>query len=62
MQVNGNRLLQQLDADFVANKASIYANAVKEKCKDLTNCIGFIDGTVIKIARPKGHKRQKWVL
>ncbi|CDF38936.1 unnamed protein product [Chondrus crispus] len=27
----------------------------------LQNCIGIIDGTVIGIARPKGHKRQRVV-
>lgn len=57
-----------INSSFLANRAHIYAAAIKDKCHALSNCIGFIDGTVIAIARPSrnavqnvaynGHKRK----
>lgn len=53
---------------YTAEKASTLATCVAEKVSALENCIGFIDGTVIEIARPddaalqnicyNGHKRK----
>jgi len=45
--------------DIIASRATKYESCVYGKMKALTNCIGFIDGTVIKIARPKGNRRQR---
>ena len=36
----------------------MYADAVKDKTDGLHNCVGFIDGTVIGIARPTGYETQ----
>ena len=52
---------------FINQKASLFAISVAAKSGYLTNCIGFIDGTVLKIARPtdyglktySGHKRAR---
>ena len=53
---------------YMSPRARIYANAIREKGGALRNCVGFIDGTVIGIARPgdstaqsvayNGHKRK----
>ena len=53
---------------YMSARARIYANAIREKGGALRNCVGFIDGTVIGIARPgdstaqsvayNGHKRK----
>ena len=60
-------LTSKLSATYIHQKASLFAASVAEKSGCLTNCIGFIDGTVLKIARPtdyglqnvvyNGHKR-----
>ena len=42
-------------------RTAMYAEAIHNKGIALPNCIGFIDGTFIGIARPKGHKRQRVV-
>lgn len=48
-----------INQEFMIEKAPIYAQSVYEKCQALTNCVGFIDGTVIGISRPKGNAMQK---
>ena len=40
-------------------KAEGYASSIYEKFHALNNCVGFIDGTVIGIARPKGYEFQR---
>lgn len=57
-----------LHAEFVARRAVKYAECIYQKCPSLDRCIGFMDGTVIGIARPgssaeqnaayNGHKRK----
>ena len=54
MDVNGNRLLTEVHSSFLMHRAPTYAASVHEKCGALPNCVGVIDGTVIKIARPTG--------
>ena len=47
-----------IQSSFICNWAPVYADAIKEKCRALPNCVGFIDGTVIAIARPRGYDVQ----
>jgi len=56
-------LLSEIDEQFFQSRAELYATTVEGKCQALDNCFGFIDGTVIAIARPNvqnisynGHK------
>ena len=49
-----NLLTGPLSPDFIARKAATYASTISEKSKTSTNCIGFIDGTVLRISRPGG--------
>jgi hypothetical protein len=44
-------IIGALHKDFVAANAARYAQAIHAKSYGLENCIGFIDGTVIGIAR-----------
>ena len=44
---------------FIQMKAEAYASSVYEKCSALQKCVGFIEGTVIGIARPKGYELQR---
>lgn len=55
-----------IEQGFLNGYASRYADEVHGKTEGLENCIGFIDGTFLKISRPKnslqnvvykGHKR-----
>ena len=40
---------------FLASRAEIYAEAIYSRGNSLANCVGFIDGTVLGIAKAKGH-------
>ena len=44
---------------FIAQRAELYAERIHEKGKALPNCVGFIDGTVLEIARPSGSLAQR---
>ena len=57
-EMHGQKLTQR--NDFLLNPAAleIYATAIKAKGAALTNCFGFIDGTVRPICRPDQHQRQ----
>ena len=54
-------LMGPIGKQFVARKAPVYSAAVEKKSLVTSNCIGFIDGTVIGIARPKGNMMQQVV-
>ena len=47
--------------NFMGTRLAGYANAINRISNTLPNCVGFIDGTVIGIARPKGNLAQ-WVV
>lgn len=57
-----------LHAGFISRRAEQYSAAIESKCNVLGRCLGFIDGTVLGIARPgnsseqnaayNGHKRK----
>lgn len=55
------RLFDAPIAEFIADRAPIYAAAVFEKCNASDNMIGFIDGTVVGTARPTDNAEQNVV-
>ena len=55
------QLMTTVDSAFVEERANEWAEAIHVKCSALQKFFGFIDGTVISIARPKGNKRQRVV-
>lgn len=62
-----NLISGPLYASYIANNAEIFSNALQDKPNTIYDCIGFIGGTNIQIARPSdeslqnvlynGHKR-----
>ena len=50
---------EDISQQFIAERAELYANCIHQKGKALSNCIGFIDGTVLGIARPSGSLAQR---
>ena len=61
--MDARRNLQQgpINQDFMARRATSYSSAIYEKSGALRNCVGFIYGTVLSIARPKGNMAQRVV-
>lgn len=57
----GHLVSGALQEPYILNNASRYALAVQGRTGALNNCIGFIDGTNLKIARPKGNGLQNVV-
>ena len=55
------QLMTTVDSAFVEERANKWAEAIHVKCSALQNCVGFIDRTVIGIARPKGNKKKRVV-
>lgn len=52
-------LLKSLDLHWLSpDKLLEYAQAIEAKGSPLTNCWGFIDGTVRPICRPQHHQRE----
>ena len=45
-------VLSDIYSTFFSERAELYAYAIKNKCEALDKCTGFIDVTVIAIARP----------
>lgn len=43
-----------MNHSFMSSRVPVYAQAIHSKIGCLRNCIGYIDGTVIRIARPGG--------
>jgi hypothetical protein len=68
LSIRENLITGELHRGFLADNASRYAQAVHSKSNGLDNCVGFIDGTVLGIARPgdpdlqrvayNGHKKK----
>ena len=68
LETRQHLIMSAIDPAFIASRASLYAEKIKDKCHALDNFMGFIDGTVIAIARPSrnevqnvaynGHKRK----
>ena len=61
-------LITEMNTGFIQSRLQYYASCIFDKCGGLQNCIGFIDGTNLYIARPSlylcqlvfynGHKRR----
>jgi len=60
-------LLTRWRGEFMAERAAVYAGAVRRRGAPLQTCVGFIDGSAIHVARPggglqracySGHKRR----
>lgn len=57
--------LNHFESGLVASRANLHAAKIHEKGAPLSNCVGFIDGAEVRIARPtrgqkscySGHKR-----
>jgi len=47
-------LLTRCRGDFMAERAAVYAGAVRRRGAPLLTSVGFIDGTAIHVARPGG--------
>ncbi len=68
MKLRGDLIQGKISSLFIESRASLYAASVHAKTSALESCVGFIDGTVIGIARPcdsdqqnvayNGHKRK----
>lgn len=61
LEANEHLLTSPISADFFQPRLARYAEAIHAKSKTLDTCIGFIDGTVLGIARPKGNLAQRVV-
>lgn len=59
VELRKNILQSPLGQRFIQSRARIYAEAIERKSEVMKNCIGFIDGTVIKVARPSKNELQK---
>ena len=51
-------MTEDISQPCIAEGAEQYAQCVHRKGKALCNCVGFIDGTVLGIARPSGSQAQ----
>ena len=68
MDLRGDLIQGEIISLFIESRASLHAASVHAKTSALESCVGFIDGTVIGIARPcdsdqqnvayNGHKRK----
>ena len=61
LEVRRHLLFGDIYQEFIEAKAEKYASAIEKKGGGLNNCVGFIDGTVLGIARPKGSMAQRVV-
>ena len=50
LEARQHLVLSDIDYTFFSERAQLYASAINMEVLD--NCTGFIDGTVIAIARP----------
>jgi len=48
----------EISESFEREIAPMYAAAIHDRSQALSNCIGFIDGTVIAVSRPSDHEAQ----
>lgn len=68
MDKRAHLLTGPVSTEFIQVHASRYSESIHMKCASLRDCVGFIDGTVLSIARPgesavqnaayNGHKRR----
>lgn len=58
LEAYGGLLTGDISPAYVARYAEKWARLIFLNTRALKNCIGFIDGTVIGIARPEGNRMQ----
>ena len=51
-------LLSPVPQSYSQDRAAVFAKAIHDKGVALDNFIGFIDGTVVGVARPKGYMQE----
>ena len=61
IDVDEHLITSSISADFIQPRLAGYAEAIHAKSNTLATCIGFIDCTVLGIARPKGHLAKRVV-
>lgn len=61
LRTRGHLICGAISPDFIGPRAPMYARAIEEKTGGLSNVIGFIDGTVIGVAKPGDEMDQKVV-
>ena len=61
IDVKNHLITSPISADFIQPRLAGYAEAIHANSNTLVTCIGFIDGTVLGITRPKGHLAQRVV-
>lgn len=54
----GNLLLSPVPWSYLQDRAAVFAKEIHDKGGGLYNCVGFTDGTVVGVARPKEHMEQ----
>lgn len=54
----GHLLLSPVPQAYMQDREMRFSKAINDKGAALDNCIGFIDGTVVGVARPKGYMQQ----
>ena len=59
MNTRGHLLRGIKSQPFMTERAAIYADSILQKGRALGSCVGFLDGTVIGIARPSQSILQK---
>jgi hypothetical protein len=48
-------LVSTFQTEFLQSRAEYYSSRISEKTENSTqHCVGFIDGTLVEIARPRG--------
>eukprot|EP00171_Calliarthron_tuberculosum_P009482 IDg9482t1 len=58
MEARSHLVTGEISVEYIHHQAARFAPSIKDKSSGLENCIGFIDGTVIGIARPSGYSSQ----
>lgn len=61
VSLRGHLIYDALNKDFMQARARLYSNSIQQKSPYLNRCVGFVDGTVIKVAKPLNNSIQKSV-
>lgn len=54
----GELLLRPAPQTYMEPRVATFSKAINDKGAAMENCIGFIDGTIVGVARPRGYMRQ----
>ena len=58
VSAQGLLILGQIPRSYIENRAEAFSKAIRDGGAALSNCVGFIDGTVVGISRPTGYMKQ----